>query len=55
MEGDVEAAMKEVNAALHFRPTYQEAMQLKERIIMETAPAEYQKMDRKVLQSVAQQ
>jgi len=55
MDGDNDSAMKEVNAALHFRPTYQEAMQLKERIIMETIPAEYPKMERKVLQTVGQQ
>ena len=55
MEGDNECAMQEVNAALYYRPTYQEAMQLKERIIMEICPAEYPKMERKVLQAVGQQ
>ncbi len=55
MDGDNESAMKEVKVALHFRPTYQEAMQLKERIIMETSPAEHPKMERKALQAVGQQ
>jgi hypothetical protein len=55
MDGDNDSAMKEVKAALYYRPTYQEAMQLKERIIMETVPAEYPKMERKVLQTIGQQ
>ncbi len=55
MEGDNDSAMKEVKVALHYRPTYQEAMQLKERIIMEKCPAEYPKVERKVLQTVGQQ
>lgn len=55
MEGNIEGAMKEVNTTLELRPAYLEAIQLKERIIAETVPAEYSRMERKVLQSVGQQ
>lgn len=36
-EGDTSAAMREVNWALHLRPTYIEAVRLRDRIVRETA------------------
>jgi hypothetical protein len=55
MEGNNEAAMKEVNTALQYRPSYQEAMQLKERIIGEMSPNEVGKIERNVLKTIGQQ
>jgi len=55
MEGNLEGAMREVKVALTFRPSYLEAMQLRERIISETCPSELQKMDVKVLEKTGWQ
>jgi type IV pilus assembly protein PilQ len=52
VEGDTEAAMKELEFALTFRPTYLEAIRLKERIIAETKPDEVQNMERILLDNV---
>jgi type IV pilus assembly protein PilQ len=38
IEGDNESAMRELNVALELRPTYLEAIRLKEKIIQETEP-----------------
>jgi type IV pilus assembly protein PilQ len=47
--GDNEKAMREVDASLALRPTYFEALRLKERIIEETDPNEAAKMERIIL------
>lgn len=48
LEGDREGAMAEVRKALHLRPTYLQAVRLKERILSETDPEKVQRMDRVV-------
>lgn len=55
MEGDNESAMKELGIALWLRPTFLEAIRLKERILAETSPDEAQKMERIVLDTIDQQ
>jgi type IV pilus assembly protein PilQ len=55
MEGALDSAMKEINSALEFRPTYLEALRLKERILAEVCPAEAEMVDWKVLKKVGQQ
>jgi hypothetical protein len=54
-EGDNESAMKELGIALWLRPTFLEAIRLKERILAETSPDEVQKLERIVLETVDQQ
>jgi type IV pilus assembly protein PilQ len=46
MEGDNEAAMKKLQAALMLRPTYLEAIRLKEKILAEVDPEKAQKLQR---------
>jgi type II secretory pathway component GspD/PulD (secretin) len=53
-EHDTITAMEQVSAALNLRPTYLEAIRLKERIIAEATPEEVQQMERIMLESVDQ-
>lgn len=48
LEGNREGAMKEVRKALHLRPTYLQAIRLKERILSETDPEKVQRLGRVV-------
>ena len=52
VEGDTEAAMKELTVILEVRPTYLEAIRLKEKIIAETAPDEVDMIERIMLDKV---
>ncbi len=52
IEGDNESAMKEISLALKLRPTYLEAIRLKERILSQTDPDEVKKMERIMLESI---
>lgn len=52
INGDIENALKHVNAALALRPTYIEAIRLKERIIAETDPKAYEELDRIILKEM---
>jgi type IV pilus assembly protein PilQ len=54
-ENDNESAMKELAVALNLRPTYLEAIRLKEKIIAESSPEEVQKLERIMLQVVDQE
>ncbi len=49
LEGDTNAAMKELNYVLELRPSYLEAIRLKERIIAETRPDELDSIERIML------
>jgi len=53
-EGDSLSAMKELCAALRLRPTYLEAIRLKERILAESSPDEVEKLERIMLEDVDQ-
>ena len=55
LDGDDEAAMQEVNLALNLRPTYLEALRLKERIIGRMAPDEVKAMERIMLDVIEQE
>ena len=50
IEGDNESAMRELDIVLELRPTYLEAIRLKEKIIHETDPAADQNIDRIMLE-----
>jgi len=52
VEGDTEAAMKELTFVLEVRPTYLEAIRLKEKIIAETTPDEVDMIERIMLDNV---
>jgi len=52
VEGDTEAAMKELTFVLELRPTYLEAIRLKERIIAETTPDEVDMIERIMLDNI---
>jgi type II secretory pathway component GspD/PulD (secretin) len=52
IEGDNESAMTELSAALTLRPTYLEAIRLKERIISQMDPDEVKKLERNMLESI---
>ncbi len=52
VEGDSEAAMKELDYVLELRPSYLEAIRLKERIIAETNPDELDNIERIMLGDV---
>jgi type IV pilus assembly protein PilQ len=54
IEGDNENAMKELNVVLELRPTYLEAIRLKERIIQETDPDASRNIDRIMLEEFEQ-
>jgi hypothetical protein len=49
MGGDNEAALRKVSWVLELRPTYLEALRLKERIIGETAPDDVTMIERVML------
>ncbi len=49
VEGDTEAAMKELDYVLELRPSYLEAIRLKEKIIAETNPDELDNIERILL------
>jgi len=55
LDGDNESAMWQVAIALKLRPTYLEALRLKERIIAEASPDEVSKMDRIMLEAIDRQ
>ncbi len=55
LEGDTESAMKQLKNALTLRPNYLEAIRLKERIIVESSPAEAKKLERIMLDDIDQQ
>ncbi len=52
IEGDNESALREVETALKLRPTYLEAIRLKERIIGETDPNSAAMFERNVLDTI---
>jgi len=52
IEGDDESALREVRTALALRPTYLEAIRLKERIIGKVDPDEAEKMERVILEDI---
>jgi type II secretory pathway component GspD/PulD (secretin) len=52
LEGNNESAMKQLKIALTLRPSYLEAIRLKERIIAESSPEEAQKIERIMLEAV---
>ena len=52
LEGNNESAMKQLKVALALRPSYLEAIRLKERIIAESSPEEAQKIERIMLEAV---
>ena len=52
VEGNTEAAMKELEYVLELRPTYLEAIRLKERIIAETNPDEVGMIERIMLDNI---
>jgi type IV pilus assembly protein PilQ len=52
MEGDSEAAMKKLKVALMLRPTYLEAIRLKEKILAEVDPEKAQKLERIMQETV---
>ncbi len=55
LEGDVDSAMYNVKVALMMRPTYLEALRLRERIVVETDPEELKRIDSIVQQAIDQQ
>ena len=54
LAGDKEQAMTYLQVALALRPTYLEAVRLKERILSESSPEEYKRLERIVLEQVAE-
>jgi len=52
LEGDTVAALKHLNIAIELRPSYLDAINLKERIIKENNPDEYENMKRNTLEKV---
>jgi len=52
IEGNNEAAMKQLNYALTLRPAYLEAIRLKEKIMAEVNPEEAQMLERIVVEKV---
>ena len=52
LEGDIEKAMYNLKVALMMRPTYLEALRLRERIIAETDPEEYKRIDSIVMEDI---
>jgi hypothetical protein len=55
LEGDKEAALFKVNWALERRPTYLEAIRLKEKIVGETAPDDVTMIERIMLDVIEQE
>jgi len=52
LEGDIEKAVFNVKLALLMRPTYLEALRLRERIIAETDPEQFRRLDSVVVEEV---
>jgi len=52
IEGDNESAMKQLKIAITLRPSYLEAIRLKEKIIGETSPEEVEKLERIMLENL---
>jgi type IV pilus assembly protein PilQ len=52
LEGDTIGAMKHLDIAISLRPSYLKAIDLKERILSETNPDKFNKIERKVLDAV---
>lgn len=52
IEGDNESAMKQLKIAISLRPSYLEAIRLKEKILAETSPEEVQKLERIMLEKL---
>ncbi len=52
LEGDFETAMGQLRFSLNRRPTYLEAIRLKERIISEASPADVEKLERIMLENI---
>jgi type IV pilus assembly protein PilQ len=55
LQGDNKSAMRELIVVLELRPTYLEAIRLKERIIAETSPEEVDEMERTMLEAIERQ
>jgi len=55
LEGDTQKALFNVKFALTMRPTYLEALRLRERIVAETTPEEFKRMDSVVVEKVDEQ
>lgn len=55
LEGKNKAAMRELDSVLTLRPTYLEAIRLKEKIIAEKDPEAEKKIERKIIETVEQQ
>jgi len=55
LEGDNESAMKELSVVLTLRPTYLEAIRLKEKIVGETELEPDTKIERKIIEAVEQE
>ncbi len=54
-EGDSSSAMMELSSALRLRPTYLEALRLKEKILAESSPDELENLERIMLKEVEQE
>jgi len=52
VQGDYDSAMKALVVALRLRPSYLEAIRLKERILRETAPEEAKRLERVILEGL---
>ncbi|UCG59916.1 MAG: type II secretion system protein GspD [Phycisphaerales bacterium] len=52
VEGDITSAVRKVRVALILRPTYLEAIRLRERILAETNPDEASKLERIILEDI---
>jgi len=52
IEGDIEKAMYNLKIALMMRPTYLEALRLRERIIAETDPEEFKRIDSIIMEEI---
>lgn len=55
LAGDAEKAMDQVKLALALRPTHLEAIRLKERILAEASPEEYERLERIVRRQIAEE
>jgi len=51
-QNDNISAMKELNVVLNLRPTYLEAIRLKEKIITESSPEEAEELERIMLEDI---
>jgi hypothetical protein len=55
LDGDTEAALRELNSVLQIYPSYLEAMRLRERILAEADPAARANMERIILKDIERQ